>query len=141
MNIDLENKLVEKYSEFFEYLKEYDGPIMPIQFGFECGSGWYVILDTLMSNIQHYIKYNESDMKINITQIKEKFGGLRFYYDGGNDYIDGMVSMTESLSYRTCEFCGTTHNVGQTSGWISTICEECFNKGTVNQKEWIKNEG
>ena len=57
------------------------------------------------------------------TQVKEKFGGLRFYYSGGDDYIDGVVAMAESISYRTCEECGSP-GTSTKSGWIRVLCEE-----------------
>ena len=59
---------------------------------------------------------------IRIAQIKEKFGGLRFYYDGGDEYISGMVLMAESWAGHTCERCG---NVGKqrSGGWIRTLCD------------------
>lgn len=62
--------------------------------------------------------------QVTATQVKEKFGTLRFYYHGGDDSIDGMVSMAESMSGVTCESCG---NVGKRvgNGWIRTICEPC----------------
>lgn len=137
MNSNLEKKLVEKYSEFFSYLncQEKNGLIMPIVFGFECGDGWYNILDILMDNIQNYIKWNHPEMVINITQIKEKFGGLRFYYDGGDDYVDGLVSMAESLADKTCEFCGSMKNVGKTTGWITTLCKKCYEE-KASDKTW-----
>jgi hypothetical protein len=57
------------------------------------------------------------------TQVKEKFGDLRFYYRGGDDLIDAVVRMAESMSSRTCEECGApgTHSSG---GWIRTLCEQ-----------------
>jgi hypothetical protein len=60
------------------------------------------------------------------VQVKEKFGGLRFYYDGGDSYVEGLVAMAESMSYRTCDVCG---NPGKTnnSGWISVRCEQHSN--------------
>jgi hypothetical protein len=136
MKTELQNKLYNKYSEFFEYLKVQDGPIMPMSFGVECGDGWYVILDTLMGNIQSYINLNKKGMIFYVTQIKEKYGNLRFYYNGGDEYIDGMVSMAEAMSSETCEFCGTTSNVGYTTGWICTICKDCFDSGVVYMTEW-----
>ena len=54
-------------------------------------------------------------------QVKEKFGGLRFYFSGGDDYIDGVVNMAETMSYRTCEECGAS---GNSEGYIQTLCEE-----------------
>jgi len=61
--------------------------------------------------------------QVTIAQIKEKFGTLRFYYDGGDDYISGMVSLAESLSGLTCEECGS---IGErrSGGWIRTLCDE-----------------
>lgn len=50
---------------------------------------------------------------------------LRFYYSGGDDLVFGMTWLAEHLSYGICEFCGTTENIGQTSGWITTMCEKC----------------
>lgn len=60
---------------------------------------------------------------IRVAQIKEKFGGLRFYYDGGDNEISGMVRMAESWAARSCETCG---NVGKQrgGGWIRTLCDE-----------------
>lgn len=66
--------------------------------------------------------------EVHVTQIKEKFGGLCFYYEGGNDYIEGLIGLAERMCYSTCEYCGTTENVGHTQGWISTICESCKEK-------------
>ena len=57
------------------------------------------------------------------VQVKEKFGGLRFYYRGGDDFIDGVVRMAESMSYRTCEVCGKPGKP-TSGGWIRTVCEE-----------------
>jgi len=57
------------------------------------------------------------------AQVKEKFGTLRFYYSGGDNVIDGMVRMAESMSGVTCEECG---NSGKSygGGWITTLCAE-----------------
>lgn len=60
---------------------------------------------------------------IEVQQIKEKFGGLRFYYQGGDERIDGMVTMAEVWAHRSCETCG---NVGEqrNGGWIRTLCDK-----------------
>ena len=137
MKKELQSKLLEKYPEFFEYLKEHEGPIIPIQFGFECHDGWYWLIDTLMDTISSYCKNNEVE-SINIIQIKEKYSSLRFYYSGGDTMIDGMVWLAEHQSYHICEFCGTTENIGYTEGWVYTICEKCHKEGEDNVKglEW-----
>jgi len=59
------------------------------------------------------------------AQVKEKFGGLRVYYYGGNEYTRGLIGMAESLSYSVCEECGTTKDVHVFNlGWIRTLCVE-----------------
>jgi hypothetical protein len=60
---------------------------------------------------------------IHVEQIKEKFGGLRFYYQGGDATISGMVSMAESWANHTCETCG---NKGErrSGGWVRTLCDK-----------------
>ena len=99
--------------------------------GFECGDGWYNILNLLMSNIQHHIDWkNKKEQvvpQVTLDQVKEKFGTLRFYYTGGDEYIRGLVSMAESMSAVTCESCG---NPGKQThgGWIKTTCKPCEDK-------------
>jgi hypothetical protein len=55
-------------------------------------------------------------------QIKEKFGGLRFYYDGGDNEISGMVQMAESWASHSCETCGAPGKKRE-GGWIRTLCD------------------
>lgn len=117
--------------------------------GFECGDGWYKIIRGLCSNIQHHIDWKEKQRdvtirfnstaapedvrpvpdaipQVTVDQVKEKFGTLRFYFTGGDDYIRGMATMAETMSGVTCEECG---NPGSTSwtlgrGWLTTLCEK-----------------
>jgi len=141
MNSVLQKHLIKKYHIFFDYIKKDKGDIMlPIYFGFECGDGWYHILDTLMSSIKHHQKYKKIE-PIKIKQIKEKFGTLSFYYTGGDEYIHGLVSMATSMSAVTCEDCGTTEGVGVTERrWIHVCCKDCFNKNDrLNDLKWGAN--
>ena len=145
--------------------------------GFECGDGWFQILNQLMGNIQHHIDWKEKQRKwaieynemaaqckagnfdlfeeanksltnqdyknerlaeivagdfreipesihqVTLDQVKEKFGTLRFYYSGGDEYIHGLVSMAESMSGVTCETCGKP-GTSTGGGWIKTACKE-----------------
>lgn len=59
---------------------------------------------------------------VHIEQIKEKFGGLRFYYYGGDEQIHGMVRMAELWAGRTCEKCGNKGERRQ-GGWVRTLCD------------------
>lgn len=100
--------------------------------GFAVGIGWWPILESLCANIQHHVdskqeqkeKYQIGDgcEQVVVHQIKEKFGGLRFYYAGGDDTITGMVRMAESWAARTCEECGAPGKT-RSDGWIRTLCD------------------
>lgn len=57
------------------------------------------------------------------AQVKEKFGTLRFYYDGGDDYTYGVVALAEELSASTCEICGHGANLYKRQGWLKTLCD------------------
>jgi hypothetical protein len=75
--------------------------------------------------------------QVEAVQVKEKFGGLRFYINGGDDTVFAFISFAEQMSYYMCEFCGSTKNIGQTSGWITTECKECATKNNhTNWKEY-----
>jgi hypothetical protein len=130
MNKELEKKLMEKYPTIFQEM--YGNPKETcMAWGIECADGWYNIIETLCQLITRRINYTKSKWhegeeapEVVAQQIKEKFGGLRFYYRGGDDITDAYVSFAEAMSYKTCECCG---NVGKPTkgGWITTLCEDC----------------
>ena len=60
---------------------------------------------------------------IQIQQIKEKFGGLRFYYQGGDEYVSGLVAMAETWAGHTCERCGDKGE-RRSGGWVRTLCDK-----------------
>ena len=59
-------------------------------------------------------------------QIKEKFGTLRFYYDGGDDYIRGLEAMAASMTSRVCEQCGCpgTSRSTKKQRWVLVLCDK-----------------
>jgi replicative DNA helicase Mcm len=65
---------------------------------------------------------------------------LRFYINGGDDHIDGMISFAEHLSYNICEECGSTDRVKQTKGWITSLCCKCFAKNKLAETRLLKNK-
>lgn len=98
--------------------------IFPENFYFECGDGWYDIIYTLCRDIQNHIDYNAKDKQVIVTQVKEKFGTLRFYANGGDLFTDGLISMAESISEHTCEACGNKGTIYR-GGWYRTHCDPC----------------
>ncbi len=144
MRSDLDKSLCSKYPKIFAN-RHADMTKTAMCWGFECGDGWYQILDSLCSNIQHHIywrhKNHQFDLDYNqknpneqrnvrepipqvvAVQVKEKFGGLRFYYNGGDEQVFGMVRMAESWASVTCEECGVPGST-RSGGWIRTLCDK-----------------
>ncbi len=139
MKKELQQELFDKYPKIFA---QKDLPMSQtcMCWGIDCGDGWYTIIDKLCAQIQHHTDQNEYRepekvvQQLEATQVKEKFGGLRFYYQGGDDYIDGLVSMAESMSYVTCEVCGAPGK-RQPGGWIRTLCMK------HREIKWYPSEG
>jgi len=119
MKRELQQKLFTKYPKIF---RQKDLPCSEtcMCWGIAVENGWYTIIDCLCNAIQNY------NVETEAAQVKEKFGGLRFYYEGGDDFVAGLVRMAEEMSYCTCEYCGSTKLVSQTKGWIKTLCEDCM---------------
>lgn len=66
---------------------------------------------------------DEETLKVPVAvQVKEKFGGLRFYVQAATDKHYQYISFAESMSYRTCEECGAPGKT-YTDGWHTTLCD------------------
>lgn len=117
--------------------KKYDLPID--LFGIECGKGWKCLYEPIIEWIKNYNIDKEKEQQIEIHQIKEKFGGLRFYCNFYTDELKEIIRKAEQESFRVCEFCGTKENVGHTiSGWYMTCCEQCISEMSVKNKREYK---
>jgi len=141
MDGELQNQLYEKYPDLFSNRAKSPRESC-MSFGIECNNGWYELLSSVCWRIfqherniadririrnQNAIPNNQPDLEyvpVKFDQVKEKYGGLRIYFSGGDDYVDGIVSMAEEYSYKVCEVCG---NAGKPNkgGWITTLCESC----------------
>jgi hypothetical protein len=144
--------------------------------GFECGDGWYNIIDVLCGKLcsewlgaksrYEFIKdkvgekmyggsgdiitQGEIDLRKQImeeeaskvpvaVQVKEKFGGLRFYVQAATDKHYQYISFAESMSYRTCEECGAPGKT-YTDGWHMTLCD-IHAAMNGKEKEYASDEG
>ncbi|MFJ5296718.1 hypothetical protein ACIQAL_09360 [Pseudomonas sp. NPDC088368] len=121
MSPELEHNLFAKYPELLGYQDD-SGVYRPRIWGFEHHDGWYTLLDVLCHSIQKRIE-SCPQPQVSITQVKEKFGELRFYYSGGDEHIAGAVEFAEHLSSRICEECGQPGSKSQIKSWIITRCE------------------
>jgi hypothetical protein len=142
MNEDQEFQEYEAFSKQMEakFPKMYVGHYG----GFAVGKGWWPIIEKLSSHIQSHIEFkakqNEPINQVTVQQVKEKFGGLRFYYDGGDDYIRGLVSMAEAWAGTSCEDCGAPgKRTG--GGWVRTLCDVHEIEREQRQAEFAKANG
>lgn len=117
--------------------------------GFAIDAGWWPIIESLCSNIQRHINWRNEQFEkygrgekveqVVVMQIKEKFGGLRFYYSGGDENIHGMVRMAEAWADATCEECGKPGKL-RGRGWMKTLCDEHEAERQVRMKERFGDE-
>ncbi len=148
----------EQYEEFAKHMEEkYPEMFANPYGGFAVGAGWWPILEVLCRQIDSYTKWRnstrESLLKDNphdhlipdavpqvvVEQIKEKFGGLRFYYQGGDEFIRGLETMAELWAGQTCETCGKPGE-RRSGGWIRTLCEEHEAERQKKMRERFINE-
>lgn len=185
MNPELEKQLVEKYPTLF---RSYNGDPKEtcMAWGCEHDDGWYDLLSNLCEYItavcrgKMVVKYREDYVKTEeekkheeetglknahipipqprFTQIKEKFAGLRIYFDmyddtsieelekyDNEDYkkqfdrywseVSNAINFTEFLSHKTCEICGKKGKINR-SGWWKTLCPDHMgNRVEISEEE------
>lgn len=96
--------------------------------GFECGDGWFNLIDALSQKLEWLNRTGA--VRVEAVQVKEKFGGLRFYSvikDASDDFPSEMIcdlsDHAENYSYQVCEECGERGRERE-GGWIRTLCDK-----------------
>ena len=154
MKQELQEKLFSKYPKIFgDRTKPMTETCMC--WGIETGCGWYDIIDTLCQAITNTystsLEIDEVDAKhlgvepykfkdevsyiysvncpqVVAQQVKEKFGGLRFYVATGNADVYELIRVAGEESFKICEECGTRENVNTEGKWLKTLCPKCRKK-------------
>ena len=119
-------QLEEKHPELLTLKKSRVWPMPDI------GEGWHDLIDELMCAMKKK-GYIGEDFKV--VQVKEKFGGLRFYVDG----LESMEAHSHLMdladkSFKICEKCGKVGKLRDGRMWVKTLCDEC------NKKREVENE-
>jgi len=90
---------------------------------FWIGPGWIPTVFEL------HLQLSKIDPHYVIYQIKEKFGGLRFYAESINpiyaDTFDSLISAAETKSLSICELCSSPANVMKDNYLYRTLCAGC----------------
>ena len=104
-------------NDFPEFFKD----IHPLNFSVP--DGWTDIVYELCAKI----KKIAPDTKVG--QIKEKFGGLRFYLNtSSSNKVRVLIDDAENKSFKTCEICGEPGKIDSVKGWLLTLCPKCTAK-------------
>jgi hypothetical protein len=86
----------------------------------ECvDSGWNDIIARLVVDLK------ELGWDGGVLQVKEKFGGLRFYVNRETEAMHQRILEAENESFKTCEQCGAPGE-RRDGSWIKTLCEACM---------------
>jgi hypothetical protein len=124
MRKELERRLVERWPTWFDVGGGIKETAMPR--GFEHGDGWFDILWRLCEDLEPLVAGHEFE----VLQVKEKFGGLRFYvrFDGlrlshADNAISRHIGAAMEESFRTCEVCGQPGELREGRS-IKTLCDE-----------------
>lgn len=176
MSPDKEAAIFARYPEIF---RDRTKPMTEscMHWGLETGDGWENIIVGLCEAIDHpweggaNTKEDGSDAGLSYkfpqvvaTQVKSKYGTLRFYYDLEYSpefeeqaklfpktaaalrhhflsYIDGAIGMAEAMSAITCEETGRPGELCVRGGWYKTLCpEEAKKQGFQTLAERQKQE-
>ncbi|MBE0515122.1 hypothetical protein [Sulfurimonas sp.] len=116
--------IIEQYPKIYG-TPPYDPRHNLLCFGFEVGRGWLPLISKLSEDIQKILD-SDPELNIQVVQVKEKYGGLRFYAHGAyGKEIDELIEKAEEESENICENCGKPAVPQKSKGWIKTRCEEC----------------
>jgi len=89
---------------------------------FQVSLGWNLIIKNLIQDLIR-LGWNKE-----VIQVKEKFGGLRFYINEGTDEIHQRIGQAELESMKTCEITGKLGKIRTDIGWHRTLCDEEYER-------------
>jgi hypothetical protein len=130
MRKELEQKFQTRWPEWFRDLYG-DVTQTCLHFGFQHRDRWFDLVWRLCEQIEKVV----GGTPFKVAQVKEKFGGLRFYFEGGNDAFDAIrahIAVAEKESFHICEVCGQP---GTLMGLTRTRCDLHFDSGSSPERD------
>ena len=120
MNPDLDAALVRDFPQLYAD-RNGDMRSTAMCWGFECGDGWEPLLRTLSEQLAYLALVQKQPVRA--SQVKEKFGTLRFYVDDSSEIMDACIDRAEHRSAYTCMVCGAN---GRVRGrvWVAALCAQ-----------------
>jgi len=124
MRKELEQRLVERWPTWFNTGGDFRYTAMPR--GFEHDDGWFDILWRLCEDLEPLVAQfeQETGSQFEVLQVKEKFGGLRFFVNcRRNEAMSQRIGIAADESFHTCEICGQPGELREERS-IKTLCDE-----------------
>jgi hypothetical protein len=84
-------------ADFEEFQKNWPDLYKNVYCGFCSPKEWSEIIKALSRTIAFHNESLPPGDRTTCAQVKEKFGGLRYYVDNSNDYVEGAVAMAEEM--------------------------------------------
>jgi hypothetical protein len=113
-------KIIENFPKIFPNSK----------FEFECRDGWFQLIYSLCEKMQRYIDSFPGVEQVSALQIKEKFGGLRFYTKNADKHLMIFIMDAEYASSKTCEKCGNIGEIIKEGYLLGCRCRLCRKDNT-----------
>lgn len=92
----------------------------------DCDKGWYPLLVQINKSLR------ELDPHYKVIQVKEKYGGLRYYFDtnsGKAKRMRNIVIFYEDQSYSICEMTGKKGQLMRKNGVYKTLHRSFYDEG------------
>lgn len=129
MNKELDDKLCKDFPNLFAD-RTASMRVTCMCWGFP-GDGWYGIIREAAEKLEPLIKAIRMERPDEdfprASQVKEKFGTMRFYMTMETDEMSKIVDEVERKSAETCEECGEKGELRR-GGWLVTLCNSCLEK-------------
>ena len=117
-NEEFEKRLMDAFPKLYADMGGSE-MVTCMAYGVSVGNGWHDLIWELSEKLEPLI----GDTDCRAAQVKEKFGGLRFYMTSYTDTMHDIIHEYEEKSYITCEVCGEPGTTRR-GGWIKTLCDE-----------------
>ena len=118
---EFEAILIKEFPEMYKNMNS-DEYVICLAYGLETPTGWNSLIYILSKKIYKFCKDAKIDFPI-VAQVKEKFGGLRFYLESSTcKEIDDFISEAEHISYYICYKCGMFYDITKEHNYL---CEDC----------------
>ena len=121
MNKEQMDEFLQSIGGFKNGFNLESNPITDSDF-FEVGLGWFPLIKDLITDLIE-LGWNKE-----VCQVKEKFGGLRFYINAATSDVHKRISQAEIESMNICEVTGKPGKLRTDIGWYRTLCDEEYEK-------------